>query len=194
VDEMGSLRIAWVLAIICLISGASLAVTYLLIRERIAEVERRAIEEALAKVFPFANMVERNVYYEAELNGEIIGYAAITEGVGFGGRIKMVVGIKTDGTVERVHIISHMETPGLGSRITEEEFLNQFRGKRLDELRLRVDGGEIDAITGATISSRAVADAAHQKVQGLVEMLKIQPHWAIVENWAGVIAANGAVG
>ena len=188
------LRIAGVLVIICLISGASLAVTYSLAREKIAEAERREIEEAFSKIFPFANMVEKNGYYEAELDGEIIGYAAIAEGVGFGGRIKLVVGIKTDGTVERVFIISHLETPGLGARITEEEFLNQFGGKRLGELRLRRDGGEIDAITGATISSRAVADAVHQKVRELIEMLKIQPVRAIVGNWAGVITAQGATG
>ena len=169
------LRIALVLAIVCLISGASLAAIYSLMRERIAEVEEREMEEAFSKVFPLANMMEKNGYYEAELDGEIIGYAAVAGGAGFGGQIKLVVGIKTDGTVKSVWILSHKETPGLGSRVAEEGFLNQFRGKNLNELRLRKNDGEIDAITGATISSSAVTDAVHQKVQELVEILKLQP-------------------
>lgn len=165
------LRIALVLVVICFISAASLTATHDLTWEKIEEAERARINEALSEVFPFANFVERDGYHVAEKDNQILGYAAIAEGRGFGGRIKLVVGIDNENRVERVVVISHTETPGLGSRIAEEGFLGQFKKKDLGDLKLMVDGGEIDAVTGATISSRAVTDAVRKKVRELIEML-----------------------
>lgn len=162
---------AVILMLICLISGALLAITYSLTKEKIAEAEQEQINQALSGIFPSAEFVSEDDYYKALENGELVGYAAIVEGKGYGGTIKMAVGIRLDGTVEGVRIISHSETPGLGSGVAEDEFLGQFEGTSLENLKLREDGGEIDAVTGATISSRAVVDTVREEVQRLVEVL-----------------------
>jgi electron transport complex protein RnfG len=70
-----------------------------------------------------------------------------------------------NGTISGVNIIRQSETPGLGTRIAEPEFTNQFSGKRIEDVRLRQDGGVIDAITGATISSRAITDIVHERAK-----------------------------
>ncbi len=163
--------IALVLALVCLVSGILLGATYDLMRERIAEVEQARLAAAFAQIFPTAELKAKNGYYEALENGEITGYAAIAQGKGFGGRISIAVGIGGDGIIKGVRIISHAETPGLGSRITEEEFLRQFEEKRLEELGLAKEGGTIDAITGATISTQAVTTAVGDKAKELMELL-----------------------
>lgn len=164
-------RTALVLALVCLVSGILLGATYDLMRERIAEAEQARLTAAFAQIFPHAELKAKNGYYEAFENGKITGYAATAQGKGFGGRISIAVGIGGDGIIRGVRIISHAETPGLGSRITDEEFLRQFEGKRLEELRLAKEGGTIDAITGATISTQAVTTAVGDKAKELMELL-----------------------
>jgi electron transport complex protein RnfG len=83
----------------------------------------------------------------------------------------MLVGINSDYTIKDVAILSQTETPGLGSKITEKEFTGQFIGLSSADLALSRDGGSIDAITGATISSRAVTDTIREKMADTIEML-----------------------
>ncbi|HHY45668.1 MAG TPA: FMN-binding protein, partial [Firmicutes bacterium] len=76
---------------------------------------------------------------------------------GYGGPIDAIVGISTDGKVTGVTIIGQQETPGLGSNVSGKRFREGFLGKDVSRpIKLKKDGGDIDAITGATISSRAV--------------------------------------
>jgi electron transport complex protein RnfG len=72
-----------------------------------------------------------------------------------------MAGFKPDGTIIGISVLNHKETPGLGTKITEPEFKEQFTGKNPGEFILKVkkDGGQVDAITAATISSRAFCDA-----------------------------------
>ncbi len=167
----GSRSIA-VLTLICLVAGASLSITHHFTEDKIREAEKAETERALSEIFPSAEFIGENGYYKAMKNGEFIGYAAIVEGKGYGGTIKMAIGICLDETIKRVRVISQSETPGLGSRVAEDEFLIQFEGKNLEELKLRGEGGEIDAITGATISSDAVVDIVREEFQKLVEVLE----------------------
>ncbi len=162
-----------VLTLICLIVGGVLGVTYNLTREKIAEAEQAKIDQALSEIFPSAEFVEENDYYMALENGELTGYAVIVEGRGFGGKLKVAIGIRLDGTIQRVRVISHSETPGLGSEVAEDEFLAQFEGKTLEELKLKKEGGEIDAVTGATISSRAVVDIVREELQKMMDELEV---------------------
>jgi electron transport complex protein RnfG len=99
------------------------------------------------------------------MGGEEIGYAFIATGTGYGGTIKTMVGMYKNSTISGVNIISQSETPGLGTQIAEPDFTNQFSGKRVEEVRLRRDGGVIDAITGATISSRAITDIVRERAE-----------------------------
>ena len=95
-------------------------------------------------------------------NNEFVGAAVIgsTE-KGFSGLIKLMIGFKPDGTVQNIVVLEQKETPGLGTKMKDEKFLAQFRDKNPSAFNLKVtkDGGEVDALTGATITSRAFGEA-----------------------------------
>ena len=162
-----------VLTVICLVWGGLLAAVYDFTKEGIERAENAEINAILSEIFPGENIqfVENveNDYYTCLENGVLVGYATIAEGKGYGGKMKVIVGINLDNSVAGVRVLSHSETVGVGSRITEDEFLSQFTGKTLENLQLKQNGGEIDAITGATISSTAVTSAVHDGAQTLVE-------------------------
>jgi electron transport complex protein RnfG len=102
------------------------------------------------------------VFYPAKKQDTLTGYAIKSfSDQGYSGRIEIMVGFELDGKMREVQVLSHRETPGLGSKITTIEFLDQFKGKYPNQFDLRVtkDGGDIDGISGATISSRAVGEA-----------------------------------
>jgi electron transport complex protein RnfG len=103
--------------------------------------------------------------YPAKKNGEIIGYAVNTyTKTGFGGNIRLIAGFKPDGTIINISVLEQKETPGLGTKMTDPGFKDQFNNKNPSEFMLKVkkDGGPVDAITAATISSRAFCDAVQR--------------------------------
>ncbi len=156
-----------VLVITCVVWGALLGLIHGATKERIEEAERAELYRTLSEIFPGAQFSEENGRYVCMENGEVVGYAVVVEERGFGGRMEVVVGVSPEGTVVGVRVVSHGETPGLGSKITEEGFLAQFGGKRLEEIALKKDGGEIEAVTGATISSRAAVRAVRKGLENL---------------------------
>jgi electron transport complex protein RnfG len=97
---------------------------------------------------------------------------------GFSGDFKLMVGFTPDGTIIDVAVISHAETPGLGDKMEQDksDFSEQFEGKDPDtfELSVRKDGGDVDAITAATITSRAYCDAVQRAYDALREMERIE--------------------
>jgi electron transport complex protein RnfG len=100
--------------------------------------------------------------YPAKKDSTLIGYAVNTYTLdGFSGRINLMAGFKPDGTIINITVLDHKETPGLGTKMTEAKFKDQFLEKNPSEFMLKVkkDGGPVDAITAATISSRAFCDA-----------------------------------
>jgi electron transport complex protein RnfG len=103
--------------------------------------------------------------YPAKKDGEITGYAVNTySNLGFSGYIGLMAGFKPDGTIISVSVLSQKETPGLGSKMTDPGFKNQFNDMNPVDYKLKVkkDGGSVDAITAATISSRAFCDAVQR--------------------------------
>ena len=99
--------------------------------------------------------------------GALVYLAYETIADGFGGELGVMVGydLKTDKLLG-IAITSHKETPGVGSRVTQDDFTDRFIGKSLSTIfRVQKDGGEIDAVTGATISSRAACAAVQQSAQ-----------------------------
>lgn len=98
------------------------------------------------------------------------GYVVEVTPSGFGGTIDMVVGISTDGTVTGVSIISMSETSGLGANASKETFRSQYVGKT-GTLAVSKDGGDIDALTGATITSRAVTDGVNTALRVVTELM-----------------------
>ena len=100
--------------------------------------------------------------YPARKGGQTVGYAVESfTSKGFSGTINIMVGFDMDGNIIGTSVLSHSETPGLGAKMTEPAFYTQFIGKNPASFRLAVrkDGGDVDAITASTITSRAYCDA-----------------------------------
>lgn len=149
-----------VLVCICLVVTALLAYINSVTSPIIAKAEQEKTEQAMSEVLTEAegfrpveidNLPERvTEIYSAE-NGS--GYVFMLTTKGYGGDMKLICGIKSDGTIEQCKTLSHSETSGLGSKTAEDPYRNQYCGKSSDTL------SEVDAITGATISSTAYKNA-----------------------------------
>ena len=109
-----------------------------------------------------ANKKHKLTMYPARQNGVLNSVAIKTyTNTGFGGRIELMAGFNVDGSIKNFKVISGNETPGLGTKVDEPRFKEQFHGfyPGRQVLKVRQDGGDIDAVTAATISSRAVLKA-----------------------------------
>jgi len=138
-------------------------------------VEERRSEEikgTLEKIFPEMSGYElEDEVYMIYQEGKKAGYAFIASGSGYGGDIDILVGLGSDFSIKDISILKQTETPGLGGRIAESAFTHQFKGLSASEVALKSDDGMIDAITGATISSKAVVDIVREKMVEIIESL-----------------------
>lgn len=103
--------------------------------------------------------------YPARKDDVVVGYAVSTyTNKGFSGNINLMAGFKPDGSIINITVLEHKETPGLGTKMADPGFKDQFNEKNPGSFKLKVkkDGGEVDAITAATISSRAFCDAVQR--------------------------------
>jgi electron transport complex protein RnfG len=103
--------------------------------------------------------------YPAKKDSVVVGYAINTYTKnGFSGNISLMAGFKPDGTIINITVLEQKETPGLGTKMTEPKFKEQFNEKNPAQYNMKVkkDGGQVDAITAATISSRAFCDAVQR--------------------------------
>jgi electron transport complex protein RnfG len=131
-----------------------------LTRDRISAQEDEAVKAMLTEMFPEMSRYEfKDEIYTVYSDGSKLGYAFLAIGRGYGGDINILVGLSDETTVKGIKIISQTETPGLGTRITEPFFTDQFVGIDIEDIALSRDGGKIDAITSSTISSSAVVEA-----------------------------------
>lgn len=169
-----------VLGAVTLVASAAVGGVYLLTEEPIAAAKAAKINNAIMTVVPpFENTpaneaIEQEidgetvkVYPAKDKNGEIVGYAIETfTKNGFGGKIQLMVGFLADGSIKEISVISHSETPGLGDKIdkSKSDFSIQFEGKNPEDFKLAVrkDGGNVDAITASTITSRAYTEAVQR--------------------------------
>lgn len=182
------MRNAWrmilVLGLVSLASGVILAGFYGWMNPRIeAQQLREQFEVGFKQIFPDAadfrevsaqapvpEGVEGPVYEALDASGTTLGLVYNVIGDGYGGPVKIAVGLDPDeGQVTGVAVLSHTETAGLGSRIEEPSFRDQFAGKLVtDPFQV---GQDVDGITAATVSSKAVADAVGRSAKGLLEAL-----------------------
>jgi len=164
------------LLVIAAVSGGVLGLVYGVTKDAIAEVDQKKNEAAIQAVLPIEGEITYktdtlkydyegttltfpcNLAYDA--NGNFQGAAVKTSEGGFGGKIDMMVGFLADGTIKGTSVLSHSETPGLGANMTGK-FKDQFVDKNPADFKLIVkkDGGDVDAITAATITSRAFSKA-----------------------------------
>jgi electron transport complex protein RnfG len=162
-----------ILFVVCGLAAGSLAVVNAVTKERIATYEERRRDAALREVCPDADEfknVTRDRVWEALRRGQRVGYIFLRDVQGYSGGITLVFGTNSDGTITGLVVLSHTETPGLGAKIATAQFRDQFKNKRLEQVMLKKDDpakGQIDAITGATISSRAVTGAMRSTLESL---------------------------
>ncbi|MDG1728273.1 MAG: RnfABCDGE type electron transport complex subunit G [Algibacter sp.] len=101
--------------------------------------------------------------YMGTFDDQPIGTAVIgSSEKGYSGLVKIMVGFNPDKSIKNIVVLEQKETPGLGTKMKDEKFMRQFRGKKPSKFNLKPtkDGGDIDALTGATISTRAFGEAA----------------------------------
>ncbi len=156
---------------ICACSGLLLSAVYKLTEKRIREQklleERLASQEVLPEATTFKKEIRKGETIEIGLqDGKKIGEVYLITTRGYSGEIKLKVGVDLEGKITGIKILESLETPGLGAKIKEKKFLEQFKGKDRDKLYLKKKkiSGEIDSITGATISSSAVVNAIREKL------------------------------
>lgn len=100
--------------------------------------------------------------YPAFEKNSFVGAAVIgSSEKGFSGLVKLMVGFKESGEIQSIEVLEQKETPGLGTKMKDAKYINQYKGKNPSTFNLNVkkDGGEVDALTGATITSRAFGEA-----------------------------------
>ena len=165
------------MTVVSICSAASIAYVYQKTKEPIEASKTMKISKAIEEMvgnFDNKPYEERTTLsggdlelYPARENGTITSVAIKSySNNGFGGKIELIIGILMDGTVSGYKIIQQNETPGLGTKIAENKFSEQFVGLNAhdENFELSKNGGEIDALTGATISSNAVVEAVKKAV------------------------------
>lgn len=159
---------ALILTAICATATLLLALTNLLTEGRIAENAAAKTAQSRKLVLEADNYLpldeEGTVYNALDSDGSQIGVIVITEANGYGGTIQVMTGVRSNGRVSSVTILSMSETPGLGAKTKEFDFLEQYIGSTAPNLAVSKDGGNIDAVSGATISSRAVTEAVNEAI------------------------------
>lgn len=169
------------LLIICLVSTALLAVTNNVTKEKIAlnDVETENLSrilvlpqgESFSEVAPIG---EGMTYCTAkDKEGNDIGYVFTSGAKGYGGTVSVMIGYDMDGVITGIEILSHDETPGLGANSTKPEFKSRFTGKsgELTVNKNSNDGQNVQAITAATITSKAVTSAVNAATAALEEIM-----------------------
>jgi len=179
-----SLHMIIVLVIVGAVSGTTLVSMYNYAQPLIEENKKAAVKNAIYKVLPETEAYEviavndRQVYKAKDDAGRVIGYAFVAEGSGYQGKISIMVGMDSKlKTVKGIDILESVETPGLGAKIQEKPFKDQFKNKSaLPEITYvknkAADGpNEIQAITGATVSSSSVVRILNKEIAGLRKAL-----------------------
>lgn len=160
------------LVIVVLVSVTLLRFVDTFTRPKIEAQEEAQTQAQLKSLFPdMTDYTLKDDVYIINTNGKRIGYAFLATGMGYHGAITILVGLENETTLKGISIISQSETAGLGDRIRQFFFTDRFAGKNIADIKLKQDGGEIDAITGSTISSRAVIDAVREEALKKVKAL-----------------------
>jgi electron transport complex protein RnfG len=164
-------RVLLKLVLMSIVAAAVLGAVYIPTQEQLKIYKQQQKELALKDVMPLADHFdpvksgEEILFYRAlDANNNLVGYCFFRDQSGSQSIITLAGGIDTDYKVTGVKIMSHAETPGLGAKIVESAFIDQFKGVPQSDLMLSKKGGAIDAITGATVSSQAVIDGIQAEI------------------------------
>lgn len=174
-----------VLTVTCLGCSAILGGVYAMTKAPIEAAAAEKTRQALAQVLPAFERTEAAViihdgrpytYHKAyDADRYIVGIAVESTAVGFGGPLSLMVGVMPDKTVYNTSVLSHGETPGLGAKCTTDEaFMAQWKGFNPARkiLAVKKDGGDVDAITASTITSRAYVEAVREAVDVVKQIME----------------------
>lgn len=165
-----------VLLCICIIIPLALAITNAVTSDRITELERKNTESTMAALIKADEYTEKTfdkggfTYYEAVKDGKTVAYIFKTAAKGYGGDVSVMTALSPDGKISNLAILDvSSETPGLGQNASKKEFYGQFKDKT-DKVAIT----DIDTVTGATITSKAVTAAVNEAVESF-KKLDINP-------------------
>jgi electron transport complex protein RnfG len=176
-------KMAAFLFLVCSVAASALALTDLVTAERIAENKRKVEEEARQAVLGDVRFkearkreidldgVEADLFEYFDESGGKVASVVKGTGKGFGGKIEFMLGVSPKGEILGVKVISHAETPGLGTNVVGDRapFLGKLAGLKRDECVLRKDDpkGRVDSVTGVTVSSRAITRGVREVMEKL---------------------------
>jgi electron transport complex protein RnfG len=165
-------RLIFVLTVICAVSSALLAAVFKLTEAPIAAALEARTKAAAASVMPAGlpppEKIEQggNTFFVSKQDGKVAAVAVEGRSKnGYGGDVVLMVGMSADGKLINYEVLSATETPGLGTKIASSVFKNPLKGRALEGAwKVKKDGGEVDAVTAATISSRAALDCIRDAI------------------------------
>lgn len=188
--ESSFLNMLLTLLVVTVVASFALASVYNVTKDPIAQSREAARQNAITQVVPAFDRLETRKFMPVEgrdslefnfayQGDELVGVAVGTyTDEGFGGRIQAMVGFYPDGRIVDVVHLQHTETPGLGDKIEKKksDWSDQFKDfdPSGQSLRVQKDGGDVDAITAATITSRAYCDAIQRAYSTFIEQAKNQ--------------------
>jgi electron transport complex protein RnfG len=166
-------KLAFILFVAASVSAATLSIVYTITKPKIDEYRTHTLQSNLKEVLEgateFEEIITDTLWRGVGSTGDLFGIAFKVFPKGYGGPIETLVGLKADTSIAGIIVASPAEgmkeTPGLGIKVREDWFRSQFRGKKTEELLLKKDGGTFDAVTAATISSRAVVNGVKEGVE-----------------------------
>lgn len=173
--KSNALNMVLCLTAVCLVCAAVLGCIYSVTAEPIREAAAKALRESVGKVLPDGGSLSEEMegsyadgkfsyYMSTSADGAVQAYAVKSSVIGFGGPLTLMVGVLPDGTVYNTSVLECSETPGLGAKCaTDKGFISQWRNFR-GRLEVKKDGGDVDAITASTITSRAYTLAVKNAV------------------------------
>jgi len=161
------------LTLISMLMAALLGTVYTMTKAPIEKADKEKEISAVKEVLPAYDNdpmktkkeIDGLTFYTGTKSGQVVGCAVRTFTTkGFAGRFDLMVGFKPNGTINKIAVLEQKETPGLGAKMTDSKFIDQFNEKNPAVFRLKVkkDVGDVDAISAATISSRAFCDGVQK--------------------------------
>ena len=175
--EQSIFKIAINLIGACIISGVIIGIVYFITAPIAVEKNEMMTQESMKALVndadTFKEVSGKEKWFTAEKDGKVIAYVVPGESKGYGGAIKMLVAVTSDGKVIDYNILTSNETPGLGDNAAKEPFKSQLKGKEVKNLTVVKDPSDkedIQAMTGATISSKAVTKGVKEAVEAVSEL------------------------
>lgn len=170
------------LLIICLVATTLLAGTNMITKDKIAanavetENASRSVVLPSAKTYGEVQNLDNGITYcvGTDVSDKTAGYVFTAGAKGYGGTVSVMVGLDTEGVITGIEILSHSETPGLGANAVKDDFKSRFTGKsgELTVNKTSNDGQNIQAITAATITSKAVTEAVNMITEAFEQSVK----------------------